>query len=64
MDDIVNVFFLIGGGDLIFCSQVFRETSGQALVWGDKPQKITAHYTTGDGSSKTSLLLASGSFLC
>lgn len=40
--------------------QVFRETSGQALVWGDKPQKITAHYTTGDGSSKTSLLLASG----
>lgn len=45
-------------------TQVFRETGGQALVWGSKPQKITAHYTTGDGSTKTSLLLASGAPQC
>mmetsp|Transcript_698 Transcript_698/g.2050 ORF Transcript_698/g.2050 Transcript_698/m.2050 type:complete len:485 (-) Transcript_698:720-2174(-) len=40
--------------------QVFRESGGRALVWGAKPHKITAHYTTGDGATKTSLLLTSG----
>lgn len=43
------------------CSlQVFRATGGKALVWGEKPRKVTAHYTTADGASKSSLLLASG----
>lgn len=40
--------------------QTFRATGGKALIWGAKPQKITAHYTTADGTPKTSLLLASG----
>ena len=43
--------------------QTFRATGGKALIWGAKPQKITAHYTTADGTPKTSLLLASGGFL-
>jgi hypothetical protein len=42
--------------------QTFRATGGKALIWGAKPQKITAHYTTADGTPKTSLLLASGRF--
>ena len=42
--------------------QEFRATGGKALVWGAKPRKITAHYTTADGTPKTSLLLASGGF--
>ena len=43
--------------------QTFRATGGKALIWGAKPQKITAHYTTADGTPKTSLLLASGRLL-
>ena len=38
----------------------FRSDNGKALVWGAKPRAITAHYTTADGTSKTSKLLASG----
>ena len=34
------------------------------MVWGAKPKKINAHYTTADGTSKTSLLLASGAAPC
>mmetsp|Transcript_29310 Transcript_29310/g.73636 ORF Transcript_29310/g.73636 Transcript_29310/m.73636 type:complete len:477 (+) Transcript_29310:213-1643(+) len=40
--------------------QVFRETDGKALIWGNKPTMITAKYTTADGATKTSLLLTSG----
>ena len=29
-------------------------------MWGKAPRKIEARYETGDGKSKTSLLLASG----
>ena len=29
-------------------------------MWGQPPKKLTAHYTTGDGTQKTSLLLLSG----
>jgi 7-dehydrocholesterol reductase len=44
---------------------VFRATNGKALVWGKKPQFITAQYTvedtkTGEKTQRTSLLLASG----
>ena len=42
---------------------MFRATNGKALVWGQAPTKITARYTTGNGSQKTSLLLASGKML-
>uniref|UniRef100_A0A061S7K6 7-dehydrocholesterol reductase n=1 Tax=Tetraselmis sp. GSL018 TaxID=582737 RepID=A0A061S7K6_9CHLO len=40
--------------------QVFRESNGKALIWGRKPKKIEAQYTTADGQTKTSLLLVSG----
>lgn len=40
--------------------QVFRATSGKALVWGKKPKIIIAKYKTGDGKEAQSLLLASG----
>jgi len=40
--------------------QVFRETNGEATIWGKKPSMIKAQYTTADGSTKTSLLLTSG----
>ncbi|CAJ1433341.1 unnamed protein product [Effrenium voratum] len=44
---------------------VFRATNGKALVWGKKPEFITAKYETvdrdtGAKTQKTSLLLASG----
>lgn len=38
------------------CSQ----SDGKALVWGAPPQAIRAQYRTGDGRTKTSLLLVSG----
>lgn len=40
--------------------QVFRATGGKALVWGKKPVSIVATYSTGKGTTKKSLLLASG----
>eukprot|EP00884_Botryococcus_braunii_P019397 jgi/Botrbrau1/6140/Bobra.331_2s0033.1 len=40
--------------------QVFRATNGKTLVWWKPPRIINAHYITGDGQRKTSLLLASG----
>ena len=41
--------------------QVFRATNGQKpLIGGKPPLKIKAQYTTGDGETKTSLLLISG----
>ena len=39
---------------------MFRESGGRARVWGQPPKKLTAHYTTGDGTQKTSLMLLSG----
>ena len=40
--------------------QAFRESGGRQRVWGKPPRKIEAQYETGDGRTKTSLLLASG----
>ncbi|KFM27372.1 7-dehydrocholesterol reductase [Auxenochlorella protothecoides] len=40
--------------------QEFRQSDGKALVWGAPPQAIRAQYRTGDGRTKTSLLLVSG----
>uniref|UniRef100_A0A7S0N8U1 7-dehydrocholesterol reductase n=1 Tax=Pyramimonas obovata TaxID=1411642 RepID=A0A7S0N8U1_9CHLO len=40
--------------------QVFRATNGEALVWGRKPEYITAKYATTTGKTRTSLLLTSG----
>ena len=40
--------------------QIFRKSGGTCLVWGKPAKKIEAKYVTGDGSIKTSLLLASG----
>ena len=40
--------------------QAFRESGGRLKVWGKAPRKIEARYETGDGKTKTSLLLASG----
>jgi len=44
---------------------VFRASGGECLVWGSRPRYIVAKYTvvdgnTGKGTTKTSLLLASG----
>ena len=40
--------------------QIFRESKGECKIWGQKPRKIVARYTTEDGKTKESLLLASG----
>ncbi|KAJ6536299.1 ergosterol biosynthesis ERG4/ERG24 [Mycena capillaripes] len=39
---------------------VARRTAGNCVIWGKKPVVITAHYTTSNGDSHTSLLLCSG----
>jgi len=40
--------------------QSARESDGECLIWGRKPDVIRAKYTLTDGSSRTSLLLVSG----
>jgi len=40
--------------------QEVRETKGQCLIWGQKPETILARYTTSDGKSHENLLLVSG----
>lgn len=40
--------------------QRVRATNGNTTVWGKKPVIIEGHYTTAEGESRTSLLLASG----
>lgn len=40
--------------------QVFRLTDGKSTIWGSKPKIIHAVYSTEDGSTKQSKLLASG----
>jgi len=62
-------------GLLIFCSGVlmifinydsdnqrylFRRTGGDCLIWGEKPKKIIAEYTTDTGETRKSLLLLTG----
>lgn len=39
---------------------VFRQTQGECRIWGRKPRKLVAKYTTADGATKTSLLLLDG----
>lgn len=39
---------------------VFRRTGGECLIWGKKPKKIIAEYTTDKGEVRKSLLLLSG----
>lgn len=43
-----------------FQRQMFRATNGQKPIWGHLPRIISAPYTTGDGKSRKSILLASG----
>jgi 7-dehydrocholesterol reductase len=38
----------------------FRETNGNTLIWGKKPQFIAAKYLTEDGQEHKSMLLVSG----
>mmetsp|Transcript_12492 Transcript_12492/g.19854 ORF Transcript_12492/g.19854 Transcript_12492/m.19854 type:complete len:452 (-) Transcript_12492:95-1450(-) len=40
--------------------QEFRHTGGKAKIWGKPPVKIDAQYTTTNGKTRKSLLLASG----
>lgn len=40
--------------------QLARETNGDCLIWGKKPELIRAEYTTGEGVKRKSLLLVSG----
>ena len=40
--------------------QYFRATNGKCTIWGKAPRIIHAKYTTGDGESRNSILLASG----
>ena len=40
--------------------QAARESGGQALIWGKKPEVIRAKYVTEDGRQRESLLLVSG----
>jgi 7-dehydrocholesterol reductase len=39
---------------------VARRTAGNCVIWGKKPVVLTAHYTTSNGKTHTSLLLCSG----
>lgn len=39
---------------------VFRRTEGECLIWGEKPKKIIAEYTTDAGETRKSLLLLTG----
>ena len=39
---------------------VFRQTHGECLIWGRKPRKIVAEYTTDEGETRKSLLLLDG----
>jgi 7-dehydrocholesterol reductase len=39
---------------------VFRQSNGDCKIWGKKPNRIEAEYTTSDGSVKKSLLLLDG----
>jgi len=38
----------------------FRQSGGDCLIWGKKPNKIVAEYTTASGQVKKSLLLVDG----
>lgn len=40
--------------------QLVRETNGQCIVWGKKPELTMAKYATHDGQIKTNVLLSSG----
>jgi 7-dehydrocholesterol reductase len=40
--------------------QRVRETQGETLIWGKRPETIRAPYTTADGQKRESLLLVSG----
>lgn len=40
--------------------QLVRETGGDCLVWGKKPELLVAHYVGQNGESKQNLLLLSG----
>ncbi len=39
---------------------IFRQTKGECLIWGKKPRKIVAEYTTDSGDLKKNLLLLDG----
>lgn len=39
---------------------IFRQTNGECLIWGKKPRKIVAEYTTASGEVRKSLLLVDG----
>jgi len=39
---------------------VFRQSGGECLIWGSKPNKIVAEYTTDKGELRKSILLVSG----
>lgn len=39
---------------------IFRQTNGECLIWGRKPRKIVAEYTTKSGETRKSLLLLDG----
>jgi len=56
----LGAFFIWVNYDSDRQRQVFRATSGEAMVWGRKPQMIVATYRTEAGELKQSLLLASG----
>ncbi len=61
-----TLIFLIGSASIIINyladrqRQIVRATNGQCLVWGRRPSLINAVYTTQNGETKQTLLLASG----
>jgi 7-dehydrocholesterol reductase len=46
--------------DIDLNRQIFRDTEGRCLIWGEKPRYIDAYYTTLDGTRHRSMLLVSG----
>jgi len=67
ISDVTGIIILLLGTLMIFINYdsdnqryIFRRTNGECLIWGKKPKKIIAEYTTSEGKTKKSLLLLSG----
>jgi len=62
-----SILLIIGGVYSVYVNydadrqrQIVRETNGECKIWGRKPKTILAKYTTGDGKTRTNLLLVDG----
>eukprot|EP00811_Abedinium_folium_P033240 NODE_6219_length_1692_cov_8.598722.p1 GENE.NODE_6219_length_1692_cov_8.598722~~NODE_6219_length_1692_cov_8.598722.p1 ORF type:complete len:441 (-),score=121.92 NODE_6219_length_1692_cov_8.598722:369-1589(-) len=57
---LVGLYCIFSNYDADRQRQNFRETNGKCRIWGKEPDYVVAEYTTENGITKHSLLLASG----